>query len=98
MQRNIRIRAGGYLMNAFFIGAAIISAVCIGWWVIKSEKGATSFALSALQGVAALCAVNLTGMITGVTIAVNWYTVLSYVVLGLPGVIGTLILNMFFKI
>ncbi len=80
-------------MNAFFIAAAVISTVCVLWWMIKSEKGASSFALSALQGVAAMFAVNLTGLITGVTIAVNWYTVLSFVILGLPGVIGALMLN-----
>lgn len=85
-------------MNALFIAAAVISAVCVAWWVVKSEKGATSFFLSAAQGIAALFAVNLTGMITGVTIAVNWYTVISYIVLGLPGVIGTLALNFIMKI
>ncbi len=80
-------------MNAGFIAAAVICTVCVAWWAVKSEKGATSFALSAMQGIAALFAVNLTGMITGVTIAVNWYTVLSYAVLGLPGVIATLAIN-----
>lgn len=84
-------------MNALFIAAAAVSSACITWWVVKSEKGASSFALSSLQGLAALFAVNLTGMITGVTIAVNWYTVISYIVLGLPGVIGTLAMNMIFK-
>lgn len=84
-------------MNAFFIAAAVICTACVAWWVVKSEKGATSFFLSAMQGIAALFAVNLTGMITGVTVAVNWYTVLSCVVLGLPGVIGTLALNMVFQ-
>ena len=67
-------------MNFGFIAMAVISVVCIAWWVVKSEKGATSFALSALQGIAALFAVNLTGMITGVTIAVNWYTLLTYII------------------
>ena len=83
-------------MNAGFIAAAVISTVCVIWWMIKSEKGATSFILSALQGIAAMCAVNLTGMITGVTLAVNWYTIISTVILGLPGVIGTLALNFIF--
>lgn len=64
------------------------------WWTVKSEKGATSFALSALQGIAAMFAVNLTGLVTGVTIATNWYTVATYIVLGLPGVISTLIINL----
>ena len=83
-------------MNAGFIAAAVISTVCVIWWMIKSEKGATSFILSALQGIAAMCAVNLAGMITGVTVAVNWYTIISTVILGLPGVIGTLALNFIF--
>ena len=85
-------------MNAFFIAAAVISTVCVMWWIVKNEKGATSFFLSATQGIVALFAVNLTGMITGVTIAVNWYTVISYIVLGLPGVIGTLALNFMMRI
>lgn len=84
-------------MNAFFIAAAVICTVCVAWWTVKSEKGATSFFLSAMQGIAALFAVNLTGMITGITVAVNWYTVISYIVLGLPGVIGTLALNILFQ-
>ncbi len=83
-------------MNAGFIAAAAVSTVCVIWWMIKSEKGASSFFLSALQGIAAMCAVNLTGMITGVTVAVNWYTIISTVILGLPGVIGTLALNFIF--
>ena len=81
-------------MNGFFIGAAITAAVCVLWWTVKSEKGARSFVLSALQGIAAMFAVNLTGMVTGVTIAVNWYTVATYIVLGLPGVIATLVINL----
>ena len=63
------------------------------WWTVKSEKGARSFVLSALQGIAAMFAVNLTGLVTGVTLATNWYTVATYIVLGLPGVIATLVMN-----
>ena len=81
-------------MNGFFIGSAIVAALCVIWWTVKSEKGATSFALSALQGIAAMFAVNLTGLVTGVTLATNWYTVATYIVLGLPGVISTLIINL----
>lgn len=81
-------------MNGFFIGSAIVAALCVMWWTVKSEKGATSFALSALQGIAAMFAVNLTGLVTGVTLATNWYTVATYIVLGLPGVISTLIINL----
>ncbi len=81
-------------MSFFLITAAIVAVLCVIWWTVKSEKGATSFALSALQGIAAMCAVNLTGLFTGVTLAVNWYTIASFIVLGLPGVIGALIIRL----
>ena len=85
-------------MNAGFIAAAIISAVCVLWWMIKSEKGGICFIKSAFQGLAGMFAVNLLGMITGVTVTVNWYSIVSIIILGLPGVIGTLMLNLIFRI
>ncbi len=85
-------------MNFAFISAAVISTVCVLWWMIKSEKGGVSFLKSAFQGLAGMCAVNLVGMITGVTVAVNWYSIVSFIILGLPGVIGALMLNLIFGI
>ena len=83
-------------MNAVFITLAVICAASVLWWMIRSEKGASSLALSALQGIAAMFAVNLAGLATGVTVAVNWYTIGTAALLGLPGVIGTLALNFIF--
>ena len=85
-------------MNFAFISAAVISTVCVLWWMIKSEKGGISFIKSAFQGLAGMFAVNLLGIVTGVTIAVNWYSIVSFIVLGLPGVIGSLMLNLIFGI
>lgn len=84
-------------MNFAFISAAVISTVLVLWWMIKSEKGGLSFIKSAFQGLAGMFAVNLIGMVTGVTVAVNWYSIVSFVILGLPGVIGSLFLNLIFK-
>ena len=81
-------------MNAVFITLAVICAASVLWWMIKSEKGATCFAVSALQGLAAVFAVNLAGLVTGITLAVNWYTLGTAVLLGLPGVITALWLNL----
>lgn len=83
-------------MNFAFVTAAVICTVCILWWMVKSEKGGISFIKSAFQGLAGMFAVNLLGMVTGVTIAVNWYSIVSFIVLGLPGVIGALMLNLIF--
>ena len=41
---------------------------------------------SAFQGVAALYAVKLVGLIAGTQLAVNWYTLGTAAVLGSPGV------------
>ena len=84
-------------MSVFLTASAVVCVASVLWWVVKSEKGVSSFIVSALQGIAALCAVNLTGLFTGVTLAVNWYTVLSFIVLGMPGVIGALILKFIIK-
>lgn len=81
-------------MNAVFITLAVICAASVLWWMIKSEKGATCFTVSALQGLAAVFAVNLAGLVTGITLAVNWYTLGTAVLLGLPGVITALGLNL----
>ncbi len=81
-------------MNAVFITLTVICAASVLWWMIKSEKGATCFAVSALQGLAAVFAVNLAGLVTGITLAVNWYTLGTAVLLGLPGVITALGLNL----
>lgn len=81
-------------MNAVFITLAVICAASVLWWMIKSEEGATCFAVSALQGLAAVFAVNLAGLVTGITLAVNWYTLGTAVLLGLPGVITALGLNL----
>lgn len=85
-------------MNSVFISAAIISSVVVLWWMIKNEKGGITFIKSAFQGLAGMFAVNLIGMVTGVTIAVNWYSIVSFIILGLPGVIGALMLNLIFRI
>ena len=85
-------------MNLAFIIAAVFSTFFVLIWMIKSEKGGISFIKSAFQGLAGMCAVNLLGMVTGVTISVNWYSMVSFIILGLPGVIGALMLNFIFAI
>ena len=85
-------------MNAFFIAAAVVSGICVLLWIFKSPKGGRSFLISALQGLAALFAVNLSGMVTGFTVALNYWTAGIAALLGLPGVICTVILNFIFNV
>lgn len=77
---------------------ALIAGVCIVLLIpiiTMLKKGAffKSIFLSAFQGLAALLAVNALGLLTGVTLAVNWYTILACVCLGIPASISMLVLN-----
>ena len=42
-----------------------------------------------------IIAVNVLGLLTGVTISVNWYTVLSACLFGIPSTITIVLLDMF---
>ncbi len=80
---------------------ALIAAVCIILLIpiiTMFRKGAffKSIFLSAFQGLAALLAVNAVGLLTGVTLAVNWHTILACVCLGIPASISMLLLDVMF--
>ena len=52
--------------------------------------------ISAVSGIAVLFAVNLCSGFTGVSIAVNGWSLGTGAVFGVPGVVGMLLLNIFF--
>lgn len=76
--------------------ALACAVVLVAAAMIRSRRGGRSLLLTALQGIAALFAVNLVGMVSGVTVALNWYTLATGVVLGTPGIIGILLLDFLF--
>lgn len=84
-------------MNIGFICLASVGILIVLWWMIKTKYGARAFMLSALQGFAAIFAVNLAGTVTGVMLPVNWYTLGIGFFGGLPGVISTLFMNVIFR-
>ena len=65
---------------------AVICAVTLLIVMIKRKCILKGVFASIFQGVAALYAVKLLGMLTGVTVAVNWYTLGTAAVLGSSGV------------
>lgn len=81
---------------------AIIAVIAVGVIAVltamyKSKHFFKSFFLTALQGILSLLAVNIIGMLTGVTIAVNWYTLGSSAVFGIPSSITLTVLNLLLK-
>ncbi len=80
-------------MNGGFIGFALICVIAVVWWTVKSEHGGRAFIISAAQGIASIFAVNLIGTVSGVLIPVNWYTLGTGAILGLPGITAALFMN-----
>lgn len=80
------------------IAAVLCAAVLIGMWfvfraMIRTHRPVRSLLGSALQGVCALAAVNVTGLLTGVTLGINWLSAACCMVLGVPGVVTLLMCN-----
>lgn len=65
--------------------------------LIRFRKVLKGWFLSAAGGVAAMGLLNLTAGITGILLPFNLFTLLVSVVLGLPGTVGMLFLNLFWK-
>ncbi len=81
---------------------AVIAAVCAAFLIpivtmLKSGRPFKSLFFSAFQGLASMLAVNALGLLTGVTLAVNWYTIVACVCLGIPGSISLLLLDFAFR-
>lgn len=63
--------------------------------LIRIRRALGTAVSSAAMGVGALAAVNLTGLVTGVVLPWNLFTVLVCLVLGAPGVVSMLVLQLF---
>lgn len=63
--------------------------------LIRMRKAVGTALSSAAMGLAAMGAVNLTGLVTGVVLPWNLFTLLVSIVLGAPGVVSMLVLQLF---
>jgi|NGEPerStandDraft_9_1074522.scaffolds.fasta_scaffold22043_3 hypothetical protein len=74
---------------------AVAACVCgLIIMLIRRADTAKKLALGGIGGLAALGTVNLTGMLTGITLAPNLWTLGAAVLLGLPGVVGMLFVKL----
>lgn len=75
------------------LGAAVL-VIVVGVAAGRCRRPARAAMSAALAGVGALGAVNLLAPVTGVSLALNWATSFMAVVLGVPGVVTLLLLNL----
>ena len=63
--------------------------------LIRMRKAVGTALSSAAMGLAAMGAVNLTGLVTRVVLPWNLFTLLVCIILGAPGVVSMLVLQLF---
>lgn len=78
------------------VAAGVGITVLIG--AVKTGRPIRNLLGSALQGVSALAAVNVTGMFTGVSLGLNLLSGIACAAAGVPGVITLLLLKLIFEI
>ena len=81
-------------MKTVLVIVAAAAALAITVFAVTERRGFSALFLNALGGMAALFAVNITGLATG---SVNRWSLGAGALLGVPGVISMLILDTVFK-
>lgn len=84
------------LFRFLLIAVLVISSLVILVSAYKTKRFFSCVCLSALQGIAAIFAVNAVGLVTDIHLPLNGYTIASSVIGGTPAVIGLLILETIF--
>ncbi len=79
------------------IAALVLSALIIIISAIKTKRFFSCVILSSLQGIIAVFAVNALGLVTGLHLSLNAYTITASAIGGTPAVIGLIILEIIFK-
>ena len=80
-----------------FLGVLLFIYICVLLVTARRQgKLLKVLGLTVLSGIIGMVAVNLLTGFTGVRIPVNWWTVGTSSIFGLPGVIALLVIKMFF--
>lgn len=82
-------------MKTVIIILFAVASIAVLLAVLKSSHPFKNMITSSFQGIISMMAVNVLGLMTGVTISVNWYTILSACIFGIPSTITMVLLDMF---
>lgn len=84
-------------MKAMIVTVIIIGISVVVFSMLKSGKFVTNLLKTVFQGIVSLLAVNTVGLLTGVTIALNWYTITAASIFGIPACISFLLIDTILK-
>lgn len=79
-----------------YIIILVIYTLFLIYFCFKNGRFIRTLLLSALSGVLTFTVVNFLSIYSGVGIAVNWWTLGTSSLFGMPGVLGLLTVRMFF--
>lgn len=85
------------LFKTGLIAVLVVSVLIVLVSAVKTKRFFSCVILSALQGIAAIFAVNALGLVTGLHLSLNGYTITSSIIGGTPAVIGMILLEIIFK-
>lgn len=78
------------------IAALSVACVIVVVSAFRTKRFFSCVILSALQGVGAIFAVNALGLVTGLHISLNGYTLVASAIGGTPAVIGMIVTEILF--
>ncbi len=81
-------------LRIFVYVVAICTGVAVFIAAIRTGKPLRRLAVSGAQGMCALGLVDVLGAFTGVSLGVSWFTAGVGTVLGIPGIIGLLLMRL----
>ncbi|MCQ2484305.1 MAG: pro-sigmaK processing inhibitor BofA family protein [Clostridia bacterium] len=84
-------------MKTAVIILLMISVIALIIALFKSGHPLRQAVRTVLQGVLSLCAVNAAGLLTGVSLSVNWYTLGFVSIFGMPATIALTVLKFIFR-
>ncbi len=84
-------------MKTIVIILLAVGAFAVYVSMIKSKHFFRNLINTVFQGLASILAVNVVGLLTGVTVALNWYTIAFSCVFGTPACIAFLLLDTLFR-
>lgn len=82
-------------MKLTFILLFAVNTAIVLFTMFKNGNFFKNMLKTIIQGITSLMAVNVLGLLTGVTIAVNWYTLITVSLFGVPSTISLILLDAF---
>ncbi len=80
-------------MQIAFIALLVVTAIVVFTAAVRADKPLRRLFGSGLQGLGALALVNVTAGLTGVSVGFSWLATGCGVLLGVPGIIGLVLMQ-----